>query len=264
MEEMMITLNEEGIKSLKNLVLFCPGTFSSVPVKFFKDEDGISYVSIEAIDINGDVVFSGRSKINDIELEENTGMIILLPLNKTLTNIILNSDFTTLEVSKSKIVASSPNKRITLSLFSVSEDDIMEFPYTGLELYQLAKDDNGIEDSNYVLFEPDLDEFKELINTISSFVNITSITFKSRNGKLFVKSKDMLGNKIEYTFDNVPVDGQLNCTYSIELIKHLNKVMKLKDNEKVEMLISDLIIALTVKDEEENSIITIAITAIRE
>lgn len=74
----------------------------------------------------------------------------------------------------------------------------------------------------------------------------------------------MLGNKIEYTFDNVPVDGQLNCTYSIELIKHLNKVMKLKDNEKVEMLISDLIIALTVKDEEENSIITIAITAIRE
>jgi hypothetical protein len=40
--------------------------------------------------------------------------------------------------------------------------------------------------------------------------------------------------------------------------------MKFKDNEKVEMLISDLIIALTVKDEEENSIITIAITAIRE
>ena len=73
-----VILNPTDIENLKNLLTMCPDTFSSVPVKFIK-EDGESYISIEAIDINGDTVFSGKTIVNDLTtLEDNSGLVVRL------------------------------------------------------------------------------------------------------------------------------------------------------------------------------------------
>jgi len=257
-----IILNSDGIKSLKNLLSLCPDTFSSVPVKFIK-EDGVSFISIEVIDINGDIVFSGKTLIDDIaDIEDNSGLIIRLPLNRGLINNIL-SNFEELIITKNKITAKSPNKKLTMSLFLIDENDIFEFPHTNTGLYELAVTENSAENSKFVAFDPDLEQIKELLDTISFFSDLELIEFKEKNNKLIITSGDIIGNEFEFRFD-VDVEPGFTCKFDTNLVKVLSKVIKYKNDDSygINFLISDLLFGITL--ENDKSLVTLAVTARRD
>ncbi len=256
-----IVLKTDDIESLKNLITLCPDTFSSIPIKFIK-ENGESYVSVEAIDINGDTVFSGKITVNDlVSLEDNNGLVIRLPLNKALVNNIFNSKFEELIVTKNKISAVSSNKKLNMALLSISENDIFEFPYTNKELYELAMVENDVKDSKSVIFDIEFEQLKEIINMISALSELEILEFKESNGKLVIVGNDVIGNEFQYTFD-VHVDPGFSGKYDTNLIKILNKILRYKGKDTVNMLISDLLVGVTLYDDK--STITLAVTARRD
>jgi len=256
-----IVLKTDDIESLKNLITLCPDTFSSIPIKFIK-ENGESYVSVEAIDINGDTVFSGKITVNDlVSLEDNNGLVIRLPLNKALVNNIFNSKFEELIVTKNKISAVSSNKKLNMALLSISENDIFEFPYTNKELYELAMVENDVKDSKSVIFDIEFEQLKEIINMISALSELEILEFKEKNGKLIIVGNDVVGNEFQYTFD-VDVDPGFSGKYDTNLIKILNKILRYKGKDTVNMLISDLLVGVTLYDDK--STITLAVTARRD
>ncbi len=256
-----VVLNPTDIENLKFLLTMCPDTFSSVPVKFIK-EDGESYISVEAIDINGDTVFSGKTIVNDLTtLEDNSGLAVRLPLNRALINNVLNSSFEELTITKNRISAVSPNKKLNMALLAINESDIFEFPYTNKELYELAVTENDVKDSKFVIFDIEFDQLKEVIDMVSVLSELDILEFKEKNGKLIVVGSDVVGNEFQYTFD-VDVDPGFSGKYDTNLIKILNKVLRYKGKDTVKILVSDLLVGVTLQD--DISTVTIAVTARRD
>ena len=256
-----VVLRSDDIESLKNLLALCPDTFSSIPVKFVK-ANGESFISIEAIDINGDIVFSGKVTVNDLtDIEDNTGLIIRLPLNKALINNVLNSNFEELTITKNKISAISPNKKLSISLLMINENDVFEFPYTSEELYELAVTENNVKESKFVVFDPDFKQLKELVDIVSVLSEFETLEFKEKNGMLIITGSDTVGNEFQYTF-NTTIESGFTSKYDTNLIKILNKVLKSKDKDSVSMLVSDLLVGVTLRDDK--SVITLAVTARRD
>jgi len=256
-----VVLKPSDVESLKYLLALCPDTFSSVPVKFVK-KDGESAVAIEAIDINGDTVFSGKVVVSDFEdIEDNSGLVVRLPLNKALINSVLNSSFEELTVTKNKISAKGPSKKLDMALLMISEGDVFEFPYTSEELYELAKSENDIRDSKFTVFSPELSQLKELVDMVSVLSDLDALEFREKSGKLTALGKDVLGNEFQYTFD-VEVDPGFSGKYDTNLVKVLNKITKCRSDSSLSMLVSDLLIGVTLKDDK--SVVTLAVTARRD
>jgi len=256
---MKITLKSESIAKVNKFLSLCPDTFSYVPLKLYVDDANNSYVSIETVDINGDIVFSGRVLVEQLELQPGTGMVVRLPLNKTIISTIFGSNFDLIEISKNKINAKSKNKNISIAMYQMSEDDILEFPYTNIELFNLAVEENRLENINFVNFDIDSNEIKDFLDCVSVLSSPESIDIISENSRLKVTCSDYSGNELEYTFDK-PSNCDFIAKYDMNLIKVLNKIYRFKEYT-INMLISNLLAAFTLKDED--STITIAVTAQR-
>jgi hypothetical protein len=256
---MKITLKSESIAKINKILSLCPDTFSFVPLKLYVDDANNSYASIETVDINGDIVFSGRVSIEQLEMQPGTGMVVRLPLNKTIISTIFGSNFDSIEISKNQIKAKTKNKKLSIAMYQISEDDVLEFPYTNVELFNLAVEENKLGVVEYTQFDISNNEIKDFLDCIDVLSSPEFINITSEDSKLKVTCDDYSGNEFEYVFDK-PSNCEYIVKYDMNLIKVMNKICKFKDYN-INMLISTLLAAFTLKDED--STITIAVTAQR-
>jgi hypothetical protein len=254
---MKITLKTESISKINKILSLCPDTFSFVPLKLYVDDSGVSYASIETVDINGDIVFSGRVSIEPLELQPGTGMVVRLPMNKTIISTIFGSNFDSIEISKNKINAKTKNKKLSIAMYQMSEDDILEFPYTNVELFNLAVEENKLGIVEFSEFDINSNEIKDFLDCIDVLSSPEFINFTSEDNLLKVTCDDYSGNEFEYVFDK-PSDCDFFVKYDMNLVKVMNKIYRFKDYS-INMLMSSLLAAFTLKDDD--STITIAVTA---
>jgi hypothetical protein len=256
---MKIVIEKDSIAKINMLLNLCPDTFPFVPLKFYIDFDnGNSYASIETVDINGDVIFSGRVTIDPLELQPGTGMVVRLPMNKTIINTIFGSAFDKLEISKNKINAKAKNKNISVAMYQLSEDDILEFPYDNISIFNLAVQENKLGTVEYCKFEVEPKELRDLLDCIDILSSPEFVIFSADSGgKLSVGCDDHSGNEVEYEFETIS-NSDFLAKYDMNLVKIMNKVSRTKDF-KVDVLISNILAAFTL--EKDDSQITIAVTA---
>lgn len=254
---MKITLKSESIAKINKILSLCPDTFSFVPLKLYVDDSNNSYASIETVDINGDIVFSGRVSIEQLELQPGTGMVVRLPLNKTIVSTIFGSNFDSIEISKNKINAKTKNKKLSIAMYQMSEDDILEFPYTNVELFNLAVEENKLGIVEFTEFDINGNEIKDFLDCVDVLSSPEFINITSEDSKLKVTCDDYSGNEFEYVFDKLS-DCDYTVKYDMNLIKVMSKIYRFKEYT-INMLMSNLLAAFTLKDED--STITIAVTA---
>lgn len=258
MAETFITLTTNNIDSIGKLLSFCPDSFNQVPLKLFKTQDG-SFASIETIDINGDIVFSGKVELEDIDLDIDTGMIIRLPINKTITNVIFNGKFESMKINKSKILVQTENRKLSIALYQMVDEDVMEFPYDGIELLDLAKENNNLDSYSYVRvsYNPELD--KEYLDCTDMLNSPTFFNFSGITDKLICKSEDDAGNDFEFVFNGTLFGSKFDVKYDSKFNSILNKLLRSK--YEFDMIVSDIMAVFTVRIGD--SIITTALTAQR-
>lgn len=257
---MSIVLDNSSIKKINLLVNLCPNTFTYVPFKIFKDEEGNSFASIETIDINGSTLFSGRVAIENVsELDAGTGIIIRLPLSKQITDTIFSDEFTTLDVSKQRIIAKNQKKKITIALYDMSDDNILEFPYLNNEILDLTLKENGLSSVDYEQFDLTTDEIKEISDSIGILNNPENVFLNSNGKNIMVSSGDYSGNDIELKVDK-PVTHKFSSKFDTSMIKVLSKFSKYKDS--INVILCELLIAFTIND--ENVVATIGVPAAKD
>jgi hypothetical protein len=91
--------------------------------------------------------------------------------------------------------------------------------------------------------------------------DLDALEFREKSGKLTALGKDVLGNEFQYTF-GVEVDPGFSGKYDTNLVKVLNKITKCRSDSSLSMLVSDLLIGVTLKDDK--SVVTLAVTARRD
>lgn len=255
---MKINLKSEGISQVNKLLSICPDTFSFVPLKFYKDSAGDSFASIETVDINGDIVFSGRVCIAEqFDFQPESGMVVRVPMNRTVINTIFGSNFDSLEISKNKINAKTGKKKLTIAMYQMNDDDILEFPYTNTELFNMAVEENKLGSIEYCNFDIDVKEIKEFLDCVDVLSSPEFLIFSAEDSKLSAGCTDYSGNEFEYEFDQV-INSDFLAKYDMNLVKVMSKLSKFKEYS-TNMLVSSLLTAFTMKD--DNSLITIAVTA---
>lgn len=260
-EEMKISFNKNTIQKIKNLLKLCPTNFSFIPFKIYK-EDGNSFISIETISINGDLVFSGIISVDDIsELDDNTGLIIRLPLTKAVINTIFGGSFDTVEITKQKISALQDKKKIEFSLYKIEEDELTEFPHDGISIFNLVKKMNNLEDSPYIQYNLTNENIKEIISGFSLISEANSIDIKGDKAGLNFNIEDFSGNKFEFIIETNE-DIKFNSKYDINFIKLLGNTLRHKEIFETEMIFSSLIYSVTFKNED--TVATVATTALKE
>lgn len=257
---MKIKLDSNSIEKIKNLLQLCPSSFNYVPLKLFKIND-ISYVSIETISINGDIVFSGRTEISNIDIDNDTGMLVRLPINKTIINNIFNPEFENIEIDKSKITVKDKRRKLSVALYQMSEDEVMEFPYTNTEIFDMVKEKNDMEDVANVKMTITLDDIKMVNNSLSILSRPEFININNVKGTLKFSSEDYAGNTFECSIDCDKNSKSFEGKYDMNLIEIFNIISKVKDVE-YNVIFSPLITAFTL--EESDMIVTIALTALKD
>lgn len=259
MAETFITLTTNNIDSIGKLLSFCPDSFNQVPLKLFKTQEG-SFASIETIDINGDIVFSGKVSLEDIDLDIDTGMVIRLPINKTITNVIFGSKFESMMINKSKILVKTENRKLSIALYQMVDEEVLEFPYEGIELLELAKENNNLDSYSYINVSYNQNLFKEYLDCVDTLNSPLFFNFSGITDKLICKSEDNAGNDFEFIFNGSLVGNNFDVKYDSKLNSILNKLLRSK--YEFDMIISDIMAVFTVRIED--SIITIALTAQRK
>ncbi len=259
---MNIVFNANQISHVKKLISLCPSVFSFVPLKIYKDESGQSFVSIETISINGDVVFSGNIKVEDVsELEAGTGMVVRLPLSKPVINNIFGSKFESIEISKTKIVGKDKRKKLSIALYKMEEDEITEFPFDSESLFTLVKEMNNIDSCPYTVQALDEDDMKDIMSGFNVINDATSVDITAKNKKIKFKVEDFAGNDFEYNVETDD-DEEFSAKFDGNFIKILGTAYKNKDSHEISMLFSSLIFSLTVKDDVMSA--AIATTALKD
>lgn len=242
-----LVLKKHDIAVVKDLLSLCPDSFSFVPLRLYKNEEG-SFVSIETVDLTGSVIFSGNVFIDDLDLEMNTCLVVRLPLNKNVVNTIFGSDFDEIKINKNRILAQNDQIKLTFSLFNISDSDVLEFPSNNEDLYKTVREENNLseKDDNYHSFIVNTDYLKNLTNYISLLSNLETITFFSKNGELMVSGEDYSLNKFEFRFETKDVP-EFMSVYDISIVNIINKIIKFKDEHTyVNILVSNIMIAFMI------------------
>jgi hypothetical protein len=258
---MSVTLTSNSVAKINSLINLCPNTFAYVPFKIYKDENGDSFASIETIDVNVSVIFSGKTAIDNVpELDNNSGIIIRLPLSKPITNTLFNSAFTNLDVSKTRIIAKGDNKKITIALYDISNINVIDFPYTNNELFDLTIRENNMSNCQYEQFDINTDEIKEILDCLNILMSPTVMYFISNGKNIQVSCGDMSGNNVELKLDK-DVKNKLTAKFDISITNILSKLLKFKDYD-INMILSEVMAAITIKNDD--IIATIGIPVAKE
>lgn len=260
---MKIKLNNNNIRTVKSLLSLCPSVFSFVPLKFFKDELGNCFTTIETISINGDLVFSGIATLDEdlSELENNTGLVVRLPMTKAVISNIFGSDFSNIEISKAKIIAKDINKKIELALYKMENDEVMTFPFNSDDLFKLVMKMNKIENCPFINVNMTDDDIKDIIGGFSMINDATSIEIKHKNKNLNFKVEDFSGNIFNYNISS-DKDEEFEGKFDDNFIKLINTVNRNNAEFESEMLYSSLIFSTTLKNESITA--TLATTALKD
>lgn len=258
---MKIILNSNNVKKIHDLIILCPDVFSYVPFKIFKDTDEKTFASIEMLSLNGDIVFSGKTEIEDVGLEKETGMVVRLPLNKTIINNVFSDNYEIVEIDKTKIRVKDSKRKISLALFELDDSEIMEFPYTNEEIFDLVNEKNDTEIVGKGIVNLSSDEIKELLNCFGILSNPENININMVNNVLHFNSEDYTGNSFEYKIPSEIASEPFVSKYDNNLIKVLNNISKFKCYE-FNVIFSPLIVAVSIK--ENNMTVTIAVTALKD
>jgi len=257
----LITLKNEDIKRVYDLIEMCPDMFKHVPLKFYKDSDGNSFASVETVNINCDIIFSGVTVVNELILEPGTGTVVKLPLNKTVLNSFFKQTDSVINLSKQHIELKDKKKHLKISLFRINEEDILEFPYTGKEIFDIIRKDNNQENSNFVEVELDKNDISDFLCCVDVLSEVNIFTVSVKNESIDIESSDSFGNSFKYVFD-VSTGQEFKVKFDSSLVKLFSKVSKYYADYSVKILISELMIAFTL--EREGSTVVLALTAQKE
>ena len=79
MAESFVELSKENVQRISNLLDVCPVSyFKAVPLKIVNSEDEGMYASIETVTPTGDMIFSAKVTLDDLDIEINKFMEHLL------------------------------------------------------------------------------------------------------------------------------------------------------------------------------------------
>lgn len=258
---MKIVLNSDNVKRVRELISLCPDVFSYVPFKIFNDTDGKTFASIEMLSLNGDIVFSGKVELEDVGLEAETGMVVRLPLNKTIINNIFSEAYESVEIDKTKIRVKDSKRKLSLSLFELDDTEIMEFPYTNEEIFELVNEKNDTVVAGKGIVNLDSTEIKEFLGCFDILSNPDNVIINMADNVLHFSSEDFTGNSFEYKIPSEIESEPFSSKYDNNLIKVFNNISKFKEYE-FNTIFSPLIVAVSIKD--KNLMTTIAVTALKD
>ncbi len=245
-----INLTNTNVAKISTLLNLCPDTFIYAPFKIFKDEDGKSFASIETTDVNNSIVFSGRVAIDSIdELNPGEGTVIRLPLNNSVINTVFNPAFETVNIGSNRIVAKNDNKKITVALYEVIDDSIIDLPYTNNEIFELTTECKNLGKVEYEQFDLTAEEIKNILDCLNILVKPENMMFNCNGKNVIVSSGDYSGNDVEYKL-NKEISHKFASKFNmIMMLKILPKLSKCKDFD-INMLICKYLAAITIKNDD--------------
>lgn len=254
----MITLKDKNIERVHNLIEMCPDTFKYAPLKFYKDNDNNSFASVETVNINCDIIFSGVTTIDELPFEPGTGTVVKLPLNKTVLNNFFKQTSSIVNLSKEHIELEDKKKHLKISLFRINEEDILEFPYTGKEIFDIVQKDNSQENVNFTEVELDKNDVADFLHCVDVLSEPDIFTINVKNESIVIEASDSFGSSFKYTF-NINTGQKFKVKFDSSLIKIFSKVSKYYSDYSIKILISELMIGFTL--EKEGSTVALALTA---
>lgn len=264
---MNITITNTNINRLKKLFSIIPDTFSHVPLKIGKDENGNCFARIDSTDINGDVSFYGNVELDDIkELEPSSMMIIRLQTNRAVLSTLFNSVYDSIQINKTRILVQTKNKKMSIQLYQLLEKDIYELPETNVDMYEAVISNNiGLKNDGFFILDLDKDEMKDFIDSSNILTpNKTEdlrFNIKTNKDRLVVYSEDYIKNNFEYTFTPILADKiKIDTKYDYNLVDVMSKILKFKDYD-ISTLISNPVVSFTITSEKEGITSTISVPA---
>ena len=202
MAESFVELSKENVQRISNLLDVCPVSyFKAVPLKIVNSEDEGMYASIETVTPTGDMIFSAKVTLDDLDIEINKFMAIRLSINKATRDFIFGGKFDKVTVYKNRIVASNANSEIVTMLFNLDKKDIHSFVFDANEMYTNLLEEYGLAETDNIRFSaPNVDNLKELKNCISTLIEYKLVNLKATDSNLIdISISDYNDNKIRYT-----------------------------------------------------------------
>ena len=202
MAESFVELSKENVQRISNLLDVCPVSyFKAVPLKIVNSEDEGMYASIETVTPTGDMIFSAKVTLDDLDIEINKFMAIRLSINKATRDFIFGGKFDKVTVYKNRIVASNANSEIVTMLFNLDKKDIHSFVFDANEMYTNLLEEYGLAETDNIRFSaPNVDNLKELKNCISTLIEYKLVNLKATDSNsIDISISDYNDNKIRYT-----------------------------------------------------------------
>lgn len=202
MAESFVELSKENVQRISNLLDVCPVSyFKAVPLKIVNSEDEGMYASIETVTPTGDMIFSAKVTLDDLDIEINKFMAIRLSINKATRDFIFGGKFDKVTVYKNRIVASNANSEIVTMLFNLDKKDIHSFVFDANEMYTNLLEEYGLAETDNIRFSaPNVDSLKELKNCISTLIEYKLVNLKATDSNsIDISISDYNDNKIRYT-----------------------------------------------------------------
>lgn len=204
MSENFVELSKENVQRIASLLDICPTSyFKAVPLKIVNSEDEGMYASIETVTPTGDMIFSAKVNLVDLDIALNTFMAIRLSINKATRDFIFGGKFDKVKIFKNRIIASNSNSEIVTMLFNLDKKDIHSFVFDVNEMYNnLLEEYNLTETDNIRFSAPSVDKLKELKNCISTLIEYKIVDLKATDSNsIDISISDYNDNKIRYTMD---------------------------------------------------------------
>ncbi|MDD3662514.1 MAG: hypothetical protein PHT84_01465, partial [Candidatus Pacebacteria bacterium] len=134
--------------------------------------------------------------------------------------------------------------------------------HDGLSIFELVKQMNNITDVPYITHNLSVENIKEIISGFSLINEANSIEVKGVNDGINFLIEDFSGNKFDFTVETETEEVIFNSKFDVNFIKLLNSVLRHKDIFETEMLFSNLIYAVTFRNED--IVATVATTALKD
>ena len=264
---MGIILNEENISRINTLLNICPESFSYAPLKIHHDDDGSQIASIQMSDINASVIYGAKTKLEPIEkFADDDELEVKLSMSRNTVNALFNSNFTYLDLSKSKIVGKGDNRKISIALYEVINENVFvkkPIPFNNVDILPTTLGAQKAAEVPQILAEIDNNEIRDMLDCMSVLNNPEAVIFTSNGNEVIVTSEDLAKNSIEYKLNmSGPIFSSKYIIASdkvpTSIIKIFRKIMKY-DTYKTTILLSELMTAFTITG--DNFVATIGIPA---
>ena len=127
------------------------------------------------------------------------------------------------EIDKTKILVKNNNKKLSLALFELDEEEIMEFPFTNTEILDLVNEKNNADIVEKAISFIDLtaENIKDFISCFNILSNPENVMICSKGTNIKFKSEDYTGNNFEYNLESRNESSGFESKYDMNLIKNL-------------------------------------------